>query len=123
MAAFLVVIIVAALIFDVMIGGAWQASLRAEIERNLIQKAQLLAHRVETDRGHSLADIAAQEGQSAGARVTIIDPTGKVLADSETNPANMGNDSDRPEFVAALSGKTGSDARRSATLGIPFLYI
>jgi two-component system, OmpR family, phosphate regulon sensor histidine kinase PhoR len=123
MAAFLVVILAAGLIFDVMIGGAWQASLRAEIERNLIQKAQLLAHRVETDRGHSLADIAAQEGQSAGARVTITDPTGKVLADSEANPASLENNSARPEFIAALSGKTGSSERRSATVGTPFLYV
>jgi two-component system, OmpR family, phosphate regulon sensor histidine kinase PhoR len=123
MAAFLVVIIAAALIFDLMIGGAWQASLRAEIERNLTQKAQLLAHRVETDRTHSLANIAAQEGQSAGARVTIIDPTGKVLADSEANPASMENHSGLPEFIAALAGKTGSSERRSATIGIPFLYV
>ncbi len=107
-----------------MLGGAWQASLRTEIERNLIQKTQLLAHRVETDRsGHSLADIAAQEGQAAGARVTIIDPTGKVLADSEANPGAMENHVTRPEFVAALSGKIGSNERRSATLGIPFLYV
>ena len=123
MAAFLVVILAAAVIFDVMIGGAWQASLRSEIERNLIQKTQLLAHRVENDRTHSLADIAAQEGQSAGARVTIIDPTGKVLADSEANPASMENHAARPEFVAALAGKIGSHERRSATIGIPFLYI
>ena len=47
LAAFLVVILAAAVIFDVMVGGAWQASLRTEIERNLIQKTQLLAHRVE----------------------------------------------------------------------------
>jgi two-component system phosphate regulon sensor histidine kinase PhoR len=106
-----------------MIGGAWQASLRTEIERNLTQKTQLLGHRVETDRTHSLADIAAQEGQSAGARVTIIDPTGKVLADSEANPARMENHATRPEFVAALAGKIGVNERRSATIGIPFLYI
>jgi two-component system phosphate regulon sensor histidine kinase PhoR len=106
-----------------MIGGAWQASLRTEIERNLTQKTQLLGHRVETDRTHSLADIAAQEGQSAGARVTIIDPTGKVLADSEANPASMENHATRPEFVAALAGKIGVNERRSATIGIPFLYI
>jgi len=123
LAAFLVVILAAAVIFDVMIGGAWQASLRSEIERNLIQKTQLLAHRVENDRAHSLADIAAQEGQSAGARVTIIDPTGKVLADSEANPASMENHATRPEFVAALAGKIGSHERRSTTIGIPFLYI
>ena len=123
LAAFLVVIVAAAVTFDVMLGSAWEASLRNEIERNLIQKTQLLAHRVETDRGHSLADIAAQEGQSAGARVTIIDPTGKVLADSESDPASMENNSARPEFVAALDGKIGSNERRSASLGIPFLYI
>jgi two-component system phosphate regulon sensor histidine kinase PhoR len=124
LAAFLVVILAAAVIFDIMVGGAWQASLRTEIERNLIQKTQLLAHRVETDRsGHSLADIAAQEGQSAGARVTIIDPAGNVLADSESNPATMDNHATRPEFVSALSGKIGSNERRSATIGIPFLYI
>jgi two-component system, OmpR family, phosphate regulon sensor histidine kinase PhoR len=123
LAAFLVVILVTAVIFDVMIGGPWQASLRSEIERNLIQKTQLLAHRVETDRSRSLTDIAAQEAQSAGARVTIIDPTGQVLADSESNPANMDNHAGRPEFAAALSGRVGTNERHSATIGIPFLYV
>jgi two-component system, OmpR family, phosphate regulon sensor histidine kinase PhoR len=124
MAAFLVVIIAAAVMFDLMLGGAWEASLSTEIERNLVQKTQLLAHRVETDRsGHSLADIAAQEAQAANARVTIIDPTGRVLADSETNPGEIQNVSNRKEFAAALSGHIGTDQRRSATIGVPFLYI
>ena len=123
LAAFFVVILAAAVTFDVMVGGAWQASLRTEIERNLIQKTELLAHRVETDRSHSLPDIAAQEGQSAGARVTIIDPRGQVLADSETLPSNLENYAARPEFVAALSGKIGRDERRSATVGTPFLFV
>ena len=123
LAAFLVVIIAAAVAFDVMISGACQTLLRAEIERNLTQKTQLLAHRVETDRIHSVGDIAAQEAQAAGARVTIIDPTGKVLADSEANPANMENHRGRPEFAAALSGRIGSNERRSAAIGIPFLFV
>ncbi len=124
MAAFLVVIAAAAVLFDFTLGSAWEASLRSEIERNLVQKSELLAHRVETDRsGHSLADIAAQEGQAAGARVTIVDPTGKVLADSEANPANMENHATLPEFVAAFAGKVGVDQRRSATVGTPFLYV
>ena len=123
LAAFLVVIVAAAVTFDFMVGGAWQSSLRAEIERNLTQKTQLLAHRVETDRSHSLTDIAAQEAQSAGARVTIVDSGGKVLADSEANPAGMENHAKRPEFASALAGKVGSNERRSATIGIPFLYV
>src|SRR3989442_15259706 len=106
-----------------MLGSAWDASLRTEIERNLTQKTLLFAHRVETDHTHSLAEIAAQEGQAAGARATIIDASGKVLADSESNPANMENHATRPEFAAALAGKIGSSERHSATLGIPFLYV
>jgi len=123
LAVFLIVIAATAAILDVMIGSAWEASLRAEIERNLIQKTLLFAHRVEIDHAHSLLDIAAQEGQSAGARATIIDASGKVLADSESNPLQMENDAKRVEFAAALSGKTGENVRRSATLGIPFLYV
>jgi two-component system phosphate regulon sensor histidine kinase PhoR len=124
LAAFLVVILAAAITFDAMLGGAWQASLRDEIERNLVQKAQLLAHRVETDRsGRSLADIAAQEGQAAGAHVTIVDPAGNVLADSEATPGSAEKLSQSKEFAAALSGRVGVDQRRSATIGTPFLYV
>jgi two-component system phosphate regulon sensor histidine kinase PhoR len=123
LAVFLIAIAATAAILDVMLGAAWEASLRSEIERNLIQKTLLFAHRVETDSHHTLAEIAAQEGQAAGARATIIDASGKVLADSESNPANMENHSTRKEFIAALAGETGSNERRSATLGIPFLYV
>jgi two-component system phosphate regulon sensor histidine kinase PhoR len=123
LAVFLIVIAATAATLDVMLGGAWETSLRTEIERNLTQKTLLFAHRVETDRAHSITEIAAQEAQAAGARATIIDASGKVLADSESNPADMENHAARPEFVSALAGKTGDNERRSATLGIPFLYV
>jgi HAMP domain-containing protein len=123
LAVFLVVIAATAAILDVMIGNAWEASLRGDIQRNLTQKTILFAHRVETDRAHSLTDIASQEAKAAGARATIIDSSGKVLADSESDPASMENHATRAEFVSALSGKTGEDERRSATLGVPFLYV
>ena len=123
LAIFLIVIAATAFILDMMLGSAWERSLRAEIERNLTQKTLMFAHRVEIDHVHSLADIAAEEGQAAGARATIIDASGRVLADSESNPGQMENHAMRAEFAAALSGKTGENERRSATLGIPFLYV
>ncbi len=123
LAVFLIVIAATAAILDVMLGSAWEASLLTEIERNLTQKTLLFAHRVETDRAHSLNEIAAQEGLAAGARATIIDASGKVLADSESNPSNMENHATRKEFAAALAGQTGENVRRSDTLGIPFLYV
>ena len=123
LAVFLIVIAATALILDVMLGGAWEASIHAEIARNLSQKTQLFAHRVETDKSHALPEIAAQEGLAAGARATIIDASGKVLADSETNPASIEDPLARPEFAAAIAGKIGESERRSATLGVPFLYV
>jgi two-component system, OmpR family, phosphate regulon sensor histidine kinase PhoR len=123
LAVFLVVIAATALMTDVVLDRAWEASLRSEIERDLRQKTLLFAHRVETDHSHSLGAIAIEEGQAAGARATIIDSSGKVLADSEVRPANPADHASETEFAAALAGKTASNERRSATLGIPFLYV
>ena len=121
--AFLLVIAVAAVTLQWTVHKVWVHTLNDEIERNLRQKAELFAYRVENDRQHTIADITAQEGQTAGARATVIDPTGKVLADSEADFSTMENHAQRKEFVAALGGKIGSDQRQSHTLGIPFLYV
>ena len=123
LAAFLIVIGATAVTLDFMLGSVWENSLRAQIERSLTQKTLLFAHRVETDKSHSFVQVAVQEAQTAGARVTIVDASGKVLADSDANPDTMENLARREEFVAALTGTTGVGERRSATLGVPFLYV
>ncbi len=123
MVVFLLVIGVTAITLQLTVRTVWERTLREQIERNLKQKTLMFAYRVEADRQHSLADIAAQEGQAAGARATVIDPTGKVLADSEADPRTMENHAQRKEFVAALAGKLGMDERKSRTLDIPFLYV
>jgi two-component system, OmpR family, phosphate regulon sensor histidine kinase PhoR len=123
MFVFLLVIGVTAITLQVTVHKVWERTLREQIERNLKQKTLMFAYRVEADRQHSLADITAQEGQAAGARATVIDPTGKVLADSEADPSTMENHGQRREFVSALAGKVGVDERKSQTLGVPFLYV
>ncbi|PYX07842.1 MAG: two-component sensor histidine kinase [Acidobacteria bacterium] len=123
LAAFGIVIATVAATLDFSVHRAWEASLRQEIERNLRQKTLMFANRVNTDRNHDLADVASQEGQAAGARATVIDPQGKVLADSEIPPSTMEDQARAPEFAAALSGEIGSDIRRSPAVGVPFLYV
>ena len=120
--AFVLVIAAVTVTLDFSIRRAWENSLREEIERNLIQKTLMFAARVNSDRQHALQDIAGQEGQAGGARATIIDVEGKVLADSEAVASTMENHAQRPEFVAALKGGVGTDTRSSRTLGVPFLY-
>jgi two-component system phosphate regulon sensor histidine kinase PhoR len=123
MFVFLLVIGATAITLQLTVHRVWERTLREQIKLNLKQKTLMFAHRVETDRQHSLAVITSQEGQAAGARATVIDPTGKVLADSEADPNTMENHAQRQEFIAALAGKVGVEERNSRTLSIPFVYV
>jgi two-component system phosphate regulon sensor histidine kinase PhoR len=134
MAAFALVITAATATLDVSIRHAWESSLHQEIERNLRQKTQMFANRVSSVSEPAASsqtstpqppwqNIASQASQAAGARATIIDAQGMVLADSGADAASMENHATRPEFVAALRGEIGIDTRRSRTVGVPFLYV
>jgi two-component system, OmpR family, phosphate regulon sensor histidine kinase PhoR len=123
MMVFLLVIGVTAITLQWTVHKVWERTLRQQIERDLTQKAQMFAHRVDSDREHDIAVIASQEGQAAGARATVIDLSGKVLADSEGDAKTMENHAQRKEFEAALHGGVGFDERKSETLGVPFIYV
>jgi two-component system, OmpR family, phosphate regulon sensor histidine kinase PhoR len=123
LAALALGIIAATATFDWTIRRTWEDSLRQDIQRNLTEKTLLFANRVNSEQKSGSQDMASQEAHAAGARATIIDATGKVLADSETDPATVGNLAQRPEFAAALHGQVGSDVRTSESLSVPFLYI
>ena len=107
---------------DFSIRRAWESSLRREITRQFQQKAVMFAARVNSDRQHTLQDIVSQEAQAAGARATVVDSSGKVLADSELS-ASAVQDSAQPELRTALNGDVGTDVRESRGLRIPFLYV
>ncbi len=123
MFVFLLVIGATAITLQLTVHRVWKRTLRQQIERNLQEKTLMFANRVEVGGQKPLAEITREEGQAAGARATVIDPTGKVLADSEADPSTMENHAHRPEFIAALAGKVGMDERSSRTLNIPFVYV
>jgi two-component system, OmpR family, phosphate regulon sensor histidine kinase PhoR len=120
--AFLVVIVAVTVILDLEIRSQWDQSLRAQLEQSLQQETRQFALRVDNDTAHPLGQIANETAAATGARATIIERSGKVLADSEANPETMENHAHRPEFAAALNGNLGEASRTSKTLGIDFLY-
>ena len=68
--------------------------------------------------------LANEIASDARARATLIERSGKVLADSNADSETMENHATRPEFIAALQhGDLGSNRRTSHTLGIQFLYV
>lgn len=62
-------------------------------------------------------------GKRIDTRITIMDPEGLVLADSEQNPEFMENHSTRPEILKALYGETGTALRYSTTVKEEMLYV
>jgi two-component system phosphate regulon sensor histidine kinase PhoR len=124
LAAFALVIAAGEVTLDFSLRRAWESTLQQEIARSLRQKTLMFANRVNTtDREHNLQDMVSQEGQAAGARATVIDVSGKVLADSEATAATVEDPAQQPEFVAALKGEVGTATRPSHTLGIESLYV
>jgi two-component system, OmpR family, phosphate regulon sensor histidine kinase PhoR len=123
LAAFVLLIAATAMAIGFFVRHTLESSLHEETERNLKQKTEMFANRVNTDRKNSLQDIVSQEGHAAGARATAIDVAGKVLADSEASAQSMDNLANDNEFAAALKGEIGVDTRPSRAMGIPFLYV
>ncbi len=59
---------------------------------------------------------------SSGARVTVIDRSGQVLADSAHDFETMENHAGRPEVQQAFSTGEGESVRHSATVGVDLVY-
>ena len=121
--AALVVIAACTLSLDLLIGRAWENMLRSEIETSLRQKTLMFASRVEDGPPAALNQITSQAAVAAGTRITVIDASGKVLADSEAAPDKMENHATRPEFVSALHGQVGTSTRLSKTVNVELLYV
>ena len=116
-------------------GFAAERSLRRDqlalTERSLLDRARLVA---EQSRGLpfgsaatvALDDLADRMGRAGNMRVTLIDPEGTVVGDSEVETgklAGVANHGDRPEVREALNGRIGRGTRRSATIGRELYYL
>ncbi|MBC2160006.1 cell wall metabolism sensor histidine kinase WalK [Listeria booriae] len=70
------------------------------------------------------ADLKPLEDK-IGARITVIDQSGRVVADTKEDPHSLPNHMDRPEVQEVL--KDGKDVgiaiRKSSTLGYSMLYV
>jgi two-component system phosphate regulon sensor histidine kinase PhoR len=92
------------------------------VEQRLAAQARILAGELAGLTG-SLEAFAISAGKRAETRITIIDPRGTVLADSQHDPETMENHAGRPEIGAAHQGRTASAIRHSATLNRDLCYL
>ncbi|MFQ5415520.1 MAG: ATP-binding protein [Myxococcota bacterium] len=93
---------------------------RAKLVRTLVQGV-----RFEAGRMAELDAIVDRAQAAAGARITLIDRQGVVVADSNVSLQKLPsveNHAHRPEIRAALLGSPGTSERRSETVGRELFY-
>ena len=73
--------------------------------------------------GGDLAAFVTGVSRKTATRITVIDPGGEVLADSEKEPRDMENHLFRPEIQASLRGETLMSIRPSSTLKADMMYM
>ncbi len=115
--AVLGVLVVALTAVDFLVSQVTERTYRENLRLELVERGQMLAaSRLDPAR-------IREVGQASTARITVIAADGRVIADSENDPAKMENHRQRPEVVQALQGASGWITRHSATMGVDFLYV
>jgi two-component system phosphate regulon sensor histidine kinase PhoR len=119
-ASYIVLVAVSALALVITADRSLQRRLLREATVEVTREADFLAQAVDGRRGPALDALIARLGRETGRRLTVIDTTGLVIADTDfphDQLATLENHASRPEFRAALRGATGTDLRRSVSTG------
>ncbi len=104
---------------------ALRRDLEGDIRASLEREALLVVSALPADSSDLQAAVVRLAAQTHH-RITLIDATGRVVAESEEPPESVPrieNHANRPEIRQALGGRVGSDRRNSATIGQPLLYV
>ena len=121
----LVVLVVTVATLVIGVDRSLRTDLESETRRSLVREAALVRSALPADSIQWQA-TAKESARGTGLRVTVIDRTGRVRAESDLGVGDLPqveNHAGRPEVAAALRGDTGSDHRTSATVGRPFMYV
>jgi two-component system, OmpR family, phosphate regulon sensor histidine kinase PhoR len=100
---------------------------RSEVEGDLAERGHLIEREVLdlVRRGDlaGLESLCRERGARGKMRITVILPDGRVGADSDEDPATMGNHRGRVEVAEALAGRVGSAVHSSQTLRRDMMYV
>jgi two-component system, OmpR family, phosphate regulon sensor histidine kinase PhoR len=99
-----------------------------ELTMRLHEDAQALAAQVRPfmevgEPSSELDELVQEYARLLDARVTVIRPDGRVIAESEENAAVMANHLNRPEVRQAITGIVASEIRYSDTVDTDMLYV
>lgn len=125
--AFLLVTLVSLVAVTWYAARSWQQFYLQEAASDLGIRARLVEGQIKgwfsPETGARIDAVCKEVWKITGTRYTVILPSGKVLGDSEEDPARMDNHGDRPEIQEALQGRMGVATRYSFTLKHHMMYV
>ncbi len=95
----------------------------SKLKESLTIQAHLIAEQIPSSFTNNLDDFSRRYKEKTGARVTIIDDSGRVLGDSDEPSEKMENHSNRPEIRDAAVSDVGSSVRFSKTIQKNLFYL
>lgn len=93
------------------------------LEQRMEAEARILQSEAAAIPVPQFEDWAREASRRAGARVTIVDPHGVVLADSLHDPQTLENHGGRPEIQLAHVDGVGRSVRYSTTINRDYCYV
>lgn len=117
-----IVIVLAIAFVEIFITSAVRSNYRETLKANLAVQINLAARTVSFSQTN-LDSLCRDLKRDTGARVTVIDPSGRVIGDSDTDSSLMDNHLNRTEIEQASLFETGTAVRYSDTIKYDFLYV
>jgi two-component system phosphate regulon sensor histidine kinase PhoR len=85
--------------------------------------AEVLIPALENPQIDDVQSVVSRLGEKTGVRITVIDENGLVLGETDKNPREMENHSERPEIKQAFNNEIGESLRYSTTLQKEMFYV
>lgn len=118
---------IALFLFTLFVIGQLEKYDHAQTEKDLIHSANLVIAVLEpslsSNNTGQIQPTVIELGEKSGIRITVMDNEGTVLGETDKNPREMDNHSERPEVKEAISGRKGQSSRFSNTLQEDHFYV
>jgi two-component system, OmpR family, phosphate regulon sensor histidine kinase PhoR len=124
--SFLIIVLVI-FIFTFLIIGELNKYDKSLTKERLLTAANLttevLIPALENPQIDDVQSVVSRLGEKTGVRITVIDENGLVLGETDKNPREMENHSERPEIKQAFNNGIGESLRYSTTLQKEMFYV
>jgi two-component system phosphate regulon sensor histidine kinase PhoR len=121
--AYLIIVPLLLISLELYLSSVIKDSYISKLRESLIIQSHLIADQIPMSLTDNLDQFCKGFKEKTGARVTIIDSSGRVLGDSDKSSNRMENHSNRPEIKDADFSGVGSSIRFSKTIQRNLFYL